>query len=278
MTSDVTTSDVTEVYSNSIQLTWTRTDRHHRVEGWVTTAMMDKYLPPAPDRIADIGGGNGRQAFALADQGYDVWLSDLTPALIADARIRDQERGGVLRSAEVADARELAWPDNHAGAALFNGPLYHLADRDDRIRAIAQAARVVRPGGVVLAQIVVRAGAVRQAFALFGVGALQLDWDRFETTGTHRDDRLPASYRSFYWSTPEDAVDELREGGLEVERLQGLDAPVPDLQQRLESEHDQHTVDAWGSLAMRLGARPEYYALSNHLMIIGRVPDSSKIR
>lgn len=50
----------------------------------------------------------------------------------------------------VGDARSLPWPDATYGAALLAGPLYHLPPAD-RARALREAVRVVRPGGVVAA-------------------------------------------------------------------------------------------------------------------------------
>ena len=45
------------------------------------------------------------------------------------------------------DARELDWPDATFDAALLLGPLYHLTERSDRLLALREALRVVKPGG-----------------------------------------------------------------------------------------------------------------------------------
>jgi ubiquinone/menaquinone biosynthesis C-methylase UbiE len=50
-------------------------------------------------------------------------------------------------AAAVADARALPEPDGCADAALLLGPLYHLRSRRDRVRALVEARRVVRPDG-----------------------------------------------------------------------------------------------------------------------------------
>jgi ubiquinone/menaquinone biosynthesis C-methylase UbiE len=47
------------------------------------------------------------------------------------------------------DARELDLADASVDAVLLLGPLYHLRQRSDRVRALAEARRVVRPGGPV---------------------------------------------------------------------------------------------------------------------------------
>ena len=56
----------------------------------------------------------------------------------------------------VSDARSLDLPDGSADAVLLLGPLYHLASRADRIAAIREAARVLRPGGALFAAAISR--------------------------------------------------------------------------------------------------------------------------
>ncbi|HEV8558797.1 MAG TPA: methyltransferase domain-containing protein [Actinophytocola sp.] len=64
-------------------------------------------------------------------------------------------------------ARALPEPDGTYDATLLLGPLYHLLDRDDRVRALSEAARVIRPGGLVLAAAISRFAGPLQ-FAAWG--------------------------------------------------------------------------------------------------------------
>ena len=52
-----------------------------------------------------------------------------------------------LASIRQGDARALPFADASADALLLLGPLYHLQERADRLRALREAARVLRPGG-----------------------------------------------------------------------------------------------------------------------------------
>jgi len=56
----------------------------------------------------------------------------------------------------VGDARRLAWDDDSVEAVLLLGPLYHLTSRDDRLQALREAYRIVRPGGVLAAAAISR--------------------------------------------------------------------------------------------------------------------------
>jgi SAM-dependent methyltransferase len=85
-------------------------------------------------------------------RGYAVHLVDpaelhLAQAREASARQADAPLAGVAPG----DARGLPADDVSAAAVLLLGPLYHLRQAADRDRALREARRVLRPGGVALA-------------------------------------------------------------------------------------------------------------------------------
>ncbi|MFN8532878.1 MAG: class I SAM-dependent methyltransferase [Dehalococcoidia bacterium] len=101
------------------------------------------------DRILDLGCGAGRTTLALARLGYrHIEGIDQSGRLIKAAWAR---AGALPVSFSVADARELPYPDRCFDAAFFsfNG-LMTIPGRLERIRAMAEVARVLRPGGVFL--------------------------------------------------------------------------------------------------------------------------------
>jgi ubiquinone/menaquinone biosynthesis C-methylase UbiE len=102
-----------------------------------TLELLEPALPRPPARILDVGGGPGVYAARLAAAGYTVKLVDVHPLHVEQAR----EHGTF--EAVLGDARELDEPDESVDAVLLLGPLYHLTDRDDRVRALAEARRVV---------------------------------------------------------------------------------------------------------------------------------------
>ena len=122
-----------------------------------TRLLLERYLPPSPAVVADVGGGPGRYAFWLAERGYRVHLVDPVPLHVEEARLSFGVRPDVaLASAEVGDARALRLPDASADAVLLLGPLYHLAGRSERLQALAEARRVCRQGGIIIAAAISR--------------------------------------------------------------------------------------------------------------------------
>ncbi|VUC22346.1 unnamed protein product [Clonostachys rosea] len=102
-------------------------------------------------RIADVGGGPGKLAFALADEGHHVDLVDLSPDLIYLAKTEQDERASVgnkslLASITVGNALDMPMlPEGSYDAVLLLGPLYHLLDEAERKKAIENACYLAKP-------------------------------------------------------------------------------------------------------------------------------------
>jgi len=114
-----------------------------------TQEILRRHLPPAPAEVIDIGGGTGVHARWLTADGYRVHLIGLVAQHVEVAAATGS-------TAEIGDARALTAPDESYDVALVLGPLYHLLERTDRQRALAEAHRVVRPGGLVAASAIGR--------------------------------------------------------------------------------------------------------------------------
>lgn len=136
-----------------------------RLEFERTREILLRHLPEPPATIADIGGGPGRYALWLAGLGYRVVHRDLVPLHVAQVRaavaVDPAGIGGVADASlpvesAVGDARNLDLGDSSADAVLLLGPLYHLSRRADRVQALREAGRVVRPGGPVFAAAISR--------------------------------------------------------------------------------------------------------------------------
>lgn len=154
-------TNVERYYDAQAQLEWARLERD-RIEHAVTMRALEEYLPPSSARVLDIGGGPGRYAIELTQRGYSVTLADISAAELALASEKAAEAG--VRLAEVAklDARDLGrFSSGEFDAVLLMGPLYHLLEEGDRRQAVAEAVRVTKPGGVIMATNITRYAAIR---------------------------------------------------------------------------------------------------------------------
>lgn len=116
-----------------------------------TQELIERHLPDGPLDVLDVGGGPGVYAAWLAEAGHRVCLVDPVALHVEQARERDPRV-----SARVGDAREIDAADSSADVVLLLGPLYHLVAEADRLRALSEARRVLRPGGWVFAAAISR--------------------------------------------------------------------------------------------------------------------------
>ena len=144
--------------------------------------MIEVMELPVGARILDCPCGQGRHAHLLAEAGYDVDGVDYSRELLERAKARGT--GATLRYAR-ADMRKL--PERWSGRfdAVLNvfTSFGFFDDPGDDVRVIAEFARVLRPGGVLLWH-----GASRD-----GVAARFLARDWWRTS----DGTLVAQERSF---------------------------------------------------------------------------------
>ncbi len=117
----------------------------NRLEHFRTQELLKRYLPKPPAIIYDIGGGAGVYAIWLATQGYQVHLLDAMPLHIEQALEAAKQSNVILQDAVVGDARQLPYPEASADAILLLGPLYHLTEYSDRVKALQETARVLKP-------------------------------------------------------------------------------------------------------------------------------------
>jgi len=116
-----------------------------------TRELIRRHLPPPPQVVLDVGGGAGPYSEWLGSLGYEAHLVDLAPGHIEAAARRPH-----IASASLGDARQLPWDADTVDAVLLLGPLYHLTAHSDRALALAEARRVLRPGGLLFAAAICR--------------------------------------------------------------------------------------------------------------------------
>ncbi len=203
----------------------------------------------------------------LSRHGYEVHLIDPVPLHVEQARA-----AGAVTATE-GDARRLAWPDGSVDAVLLLGPLYHLTEREDRVGALREAARVIRPGGSVIA-----AAISRFASTYDGLFRGRLDEPDFEEIverdlrdGQHRNPtRHPEWFTTAYFHLPDELADEVRAAGLSLLELVAIEGPawlVPDLDVRLANPASRdHILRA----IRRVETQPSLLGASAHFLAIAQ--------
>jgi ubiquinone/menaquinone biosynthesis C-methylase UbiE len=195
-----------------------------------TQDILCRHLPNPPATVCDIGGAAGVHALWLARHGYTVHLFDPVPHHVGQALAasRDQPQHP-LASCSVGDARHIDRPDASADAILLLGPLYHLTDRADRLQALKEAHRLLKPGGRLFAATISRFASLIDGLArdlvsdpVF-VGILKQDLH----SGQHRNPtNKPEYFTTTFFHHPDELQQEMAQAGFQVEKVLGVEGPA----------------------------------------------------
>ena len=184
-------------------------------------------------------------------------------------------RAGSTRrfTAAAGDARSLAEDDGSYDAVLLLGPLYHLTERADRVRALAEARRVARPGGIVAAAVISRyASAFDGFFRGFldkpGFTALMTD---DLNTGQHRNPGSePGLFTTAYFHDAAGIASEVTDSGLRLRDLLPVEGPLhwaPGIRDRLSDPAQRQLIL---STLAAMEHDPAIAGATSHLLAIGQ--------
>ena len=143
-----------EAYYNKFNEEKRLDSRHGRVEFNTSMKYIHDYINECRYRgiadsnihILDIGAGTGRYSVPLADEGYDVTAVELVKHNLG---ILKAKKSSV--NARQGNALNLSkFPENFYDVTLLFGPMYHLFDENDKLKALNEAKRVTKKGGVIL--------------------------------------------------------------------------------------------------------------------------------
>jgi len=192
--------------------------------------LLQRLLPPPPAQVLDVGGGPGTYAVPLARAGYQVHLLDLMPLHVEQAREAAAADPAASFTGELGNALDLPQETRSQDAVVLFGPLYHLTEAGDRLQALAEARRVLRPGGQVLVTAI-----SRFASLIDGLYLGRLDDPEFRpimerdiTDGQHRNPDpvgRPGFFTTAYFHTPDGLSAEIGQAGFGPVTVYGVEGP-----------------------------------------------------
>ena len=203
--------------------------REGELERVRTLSILKRFLPPAPAVVLDVGGATGIYAFPLARMGYQVHLIDPVELHLEQARSQSDESGLKLASISQGNACNLDFASGSADAVLLFGPLYHLVEHADRIGALREAHRVLRPGGVVFAAAISRFASLTDGLyrGYFKDPTFRDIIAADLATGQHRNPtNNPAYFTTAYFHRPEDLAQEVGAADFADVRVLGIEGPA----------------------------------------------------
>ena len=111
--------------------------------------LIELHISKSNATIIDVGGGTGKYSEWLAKKEHTVHLIEpvLKHIKLAEKRAKKLKKPF---SVSIGEASNLPYKENSADLVILHGPLYHLQKREDRVKAILEAKRVLKKGGIIL--------------------------------------------------------------------------------------------------------------------------------
>ena len=142
-----------ELYYNKFNEEKRLNSRHGQVEFITTMKYLHKYLDKrkaecnkATLSIVDIGAGTGRYSIPLVEEGYDV--TAVEPVKHNLGRLK--QKSDKVRAYQGNALKLSRFPNESFDVTLVFGPMYHLLEEEEQIRALQEAKRVTKQGGFIL--------------------------------------------------------------------------------------------------------------------------------
>ncbi len=242
-----------------------------RLEYIRTFELLTRLLPDPPARVLDVGGGTGVYAVPLVERGYEVRVVEPVQAHVDEVRLRARELNLIGLSAVVGDARALSDVEGRYDAVLLLGPLYHLVDKTDRVRALGEAVRVARPGAVVIAVGISRFASLMDGLKRRTLGdpLLRSIVERDLKDGQHRNPDVlgrPEFFTTAYFHLPQELEEEAATAGLRDRRMFAIEGPPWIVEDATDLENQLFAARA-------VESEPSLLAATSHFMVTGIVVD-----
>ena len=127
-------------------------DKDYAAECRYLERLFERLGPRRVRSVLDLGCGTGGHALLLAAKGFEVTGVDLSPGMLAEARLKAREAGAAVRFLK-GDVRSVRIGETFdAVVAMFAVMGYQTEDRD-LSRALATAAAHLKAGGLFVADL-----------------------------------------------------------------------------------------------------------------------------
>ena len=253
---------LSEFYSGANEDTRLGRSRHGQLEYHTTMAFIHRYAP-AGARVLEVGAGTGRYSAALAREGMDVTAVELVESNLRV--LRENCRGLANIRSYQGDAADLGrFPDGEFDLTLELGPMYHLYEAEEVRRAIDEAIRATKPGGVIMF-------AFLSVYAIMFANYLSGNWAAGQEENFTPDNRV-RHFREQLFTGYDIAEFEELFRGLPVEHITtaGTDGMLEPLENRPDFCIRDEDFEAFANWYLTFCQKRELLGSANHLLYICR--------
>ncbi len=240
----------------------TTRSRHGQLEYCTTMEYIHRYAAKG-SKVLEVGAGTGRYSITLASEGMDVTAVELLEGNLAV--LRENSKGmDNIRSFQ-GDATDLSrFSDDSFDLTLSLGPMYHLYETDEVNRAIDEAIRVTKPGGIIMFAFI-------SVFAIMYANYFYGNWARGQAenfTGDHKIRHFKEQLFTGYDVT--EFEDLFREKPVEWITTTGVDGLLEPIEERPDFSMSDEDFKALAEWYLAFSEKRELLGNTNHLLYICR--------
>ena len=236
--------------------------RHGQLEYATTMAYIHRYADKQ-SKVLEVGAGTGRYSVALAKEGMKVTAVELVESNLV--LLRENSRGIENLESYQGDATDLGrFPDDSFDVTLFFGPMYHLYEPDEVNRAIDEAIRVTKPGGVILFAFI-------SVYAIMYANYLSGNWAAGQEENFTDDYRVRHFKEQLF--TGYDVIEFERlfdKKPVEWITTAGTDGLLEPIEERADFSIRDEDFDAFAAWYLAFAEKRELLGMTNHLLYICR--------
>lgn len=263
---------IVESYENYKEEDRLTTNNARRIEFITTTRIFDE-LFEGKTKVLDCAAGTGVYAFYLADKGYEVTATDITPRHIEIINQKLKQKDYNMQTS-VLDATDMSvFEDETFDIVLNMGPFYHLITEAQRKKCLSEAIRVLKKGGLLVTSYIPRYY-VFQYVALSDKRYLDMKLaEQLLSTGVLRHDDENCFWTDTYYAGTEEMEEIYKEHELAIIDHFAQDGISPFFKEKVDTLNESE-YDRWCEYHYRVCREKSILGASNHTVIIGRKPVS----
>lgn len=249
-----------EKYYNKFHEEHRLTTRHGQVEFRTTMHYIEEALRLTKGKkIADIGAGTGRYSVELCHRGCDVTAVELVPHNLEILRSKHEN----IKTWK-GDARNLAFLDDGTfDLTLLFGPLYHLHGDEEKLKALNEAKRITKKGGIIMLAYVMN------EYSVISYCFKEHKWSEVAAKGGLSPDfHTICDQDELYDYTRLEDINRLKDAaGLERIKIISADGPA-DYMRRELNEMSEEEFQAFCAFQLANCERPELLGAGSHCVDI----------
>ena len=253
-----------EKYKEEDRLT---TNNARRIEFFTTIRVFESIFPKN-SKILDCASGTGIYSFFLAEKGYDVTATDITPRHIKYIDKELKSKPFKMHTA-VLDATDLSKFKNETFDIVLNmGPFYHLIDMELRKKCMQECLRVLKKGGILVTTY------ISCYFVFPFVSTSDTKYlneelaNQLFNTGIQRHDDPNCFWTDTYYASPDEMEKYYNEKSIEILEHFAQDGISPILSTVIDSLNETQ-FKTWCNYHYLSCREKSTIGASNHVAIIG---------